>query len=79
MTELKESKRKKNNRLNRYARFSGIAFQMVVIIVLGSFGGVKLDEIYPNEYSVFTVICSLASVGISMYYVVRQVNSVKEK
>ena len=79
MTELKESKRKKTNRLNRYARFSGIAFQMVVIIVLGSFGGVKLDEIYPNGYSAFTVICSLASVGISMYYVVRQVNSVKEK
>ena len=52
---------------------------MVVIIVFGSLGGVKLDEIYPNGYSAFTVICSLASVGISMYYVVRQVNSVKEK
>ena len=79
MTEPKEYKKKKANRLNTYARFSGIAFQMVVIIVLGSFGGVRLDEIYPNEYSAFTIICSLASVGISMYYVVRQVNSTKEK
>jgi hypothetical protein len=52
---------------------------MVVIIVLGTFGGVKLDEMYPNEYQVFTIICSLTSVGISMYYVVRQVNSRKDK
>jgi len=52
---------------------------MVAIIVLGSFGGVKLDETYPNKYSIFTILCSLASVGISMYYVIRQVNSNKEK
>jgi hypothetical protein len=52
---------------------------MVVIIVLGSFGGVKLDELYPNNYSLFTVICSLVSVGIAMYFVVQQVNSKKDK
>jgi ATP synthase protein I len=52
---------------------------MVAIIVLGSFGGVKLDEVYPNKYSLFTILCSLASVGISMYFVVKQVNSRKEK
>jgi F0F1-type ATP synthase assembly protein I len=79
LIEPKESKKKKGNRLNTYTRFSGIAFQMVVIIVLGSFGGVKLDEMYPNEYSVFTIIFSLTSVGISMYYVIRQVNHRKEK
>ena len=52
---------------------------MVAIIVLGSFGGVKLDELYPNNYSLFTIICSLASVGIAMYFVVKQVNSKKDK
>jgi F0F1-type ATP synthase assembly protein I len=52
---------------------------MVAIILLGSLGGVKLDEMYPNKYSVFTILCSLLSVGLSMYIVIRQVNSSKEK
>jgi len=51
---------------------------MIAIICLGTFGGVKLDEVYPNEYSIFTIICGLASVVISMYFVVRQVNSSKK-
>ena len=82
MTDLKESKNQKQNkasRINSYARFSGIAFQMFAIIGLGSYGGVKLDENYPNKYSVFTIICSLASVGIAMYYVIKQVTNFSNK
>jgi len=52
---------------------------MIVIIVIGTFGGVKLDEIYPNQYSLFTVICSLLAVGISMYLVVKQVTNFSKK
>jgi hypothetical protein len=52
---------------------------MIVIIVLGTFGGMKLDEIYPNEYSVFTIICSLFAVGISMYFVIKQVTDFSKK
>jgi hypothetical protein len=52
---------------------------MLAIIVLGTLGGVKLDEAYPNDYSLFTIICSLASVGIAMYFVVQQVNSKRDK
>jgi len=48
---------------------------MLVIIGLGSFGGVKLDEAYPNEYSVFTIICSLVSIAIAMYLVIRQASN----
>ncbi|MBZ0327807.1 MAG: AtpZ/AtpI family protein [Altibacter sp.] len=46
---------------------------MIAIIGLGSYGGVKLDESYPNDYSLWTIVCSLASVGIAMYFVVKQV------
>jgi len=52
---------------------------MIAIIVLGTLGGVKLDEIYPNEYSLFTIICSLLAVGISMYFVVKQVTDFSKK
>jgi len=82
LTEHKETKIQKQNkdsRINSYAKFSGIAFQMVAIIGLGSFGGVKLDEYYPNKYSVFTIICSLVSIGIALYYVIKQVTGFSNK
>lgn len=82
MTEHKETKIQKQNkdsRINSYAKFSGIAFQMTAIIGLGSFGGVKLDEYYPNKYSVFTIICSLVSIGIALYYVIKQVTGFSNK
>ncbi|MEK6152806.1 AtpZ/AtpI family protein [Flavobacteriaceae bacterium 3-367] len=70
---------RKKNPLNSYARFSGIALQMIVIIGLGSFGGVKLDEAYPNQYHVFTLVCSLGSVALAMYMVVKQVSNISKK
>lgn len=58
--------------LDNFARFSGLAFQMIVIIVIGVFLGNKLDEIFPNQYQLFTIICSLAFIGIAMYYVIKK-------
>jgi len=66
-------KQKPINKLNAYAKFSGVPFQMIAIIGLGTYGGVKLDEKYPNEHSLFTIILSLTSVAIAMYYVIKQV------
>ena len=59
--------------LNKYARFSGIAFQMIIIIALFTYAGLKLDEAYPNNNKLYTVIFSLVGVAISMYYVIKQV------
>ena len=58
--------------LDNFARFSGLAFQMIIIIVIGVFLGNKLDEIFPNNYKLFTIICSLAFIGIAMYYVIKK-------
>lgn len=62
---------KRNNLLSSYAKYSGVAFQMVAIIGLGTFGGLKLDEAYPNKYQVFTLTLSLTSVLIAMYFAIR--------
>lgn len=64
---------KKKSQLDTYAKYSGIAFQMIAVIGLGSYGGVKLDELYPDLYPMFTLICSLSSVAIAMYLVIKQV------
>jgi F0F1-type ATP synthase assembly protein I len=66
----KETKKKKS-RLNNYARYSGIAFQMLVIILLGVWGGVKLDEWVEFQFPVFTVVFSILAVILSIYYVVK--------
>ncbi len=72
-TNNKTGKQKKS--LNAYARYSGIAIQMLAIIGIGSFAGVKLDELYPNNYNIYTIILSLASVLIAMYIVIKRIIS----
>jgi len=52
---------------------------MIVIIGLGVFGGVKLDEKYPNKYRLFTIILSLLAIGGALYSVIRQVTDFSNK
>ncbi|NLN25949.1 MAG: AtpZ/AtpI family protein [Bacteroidetes bacterium] len=63
---------KNENGIRKWMIFSGIALQMGFIIGLGAFIGVQLDKKYPNEYSAFTIICSLSGVFLSLYVVIRQ-------
>jgi F0F1-type ATP synthase assembly protein I len=53
--------------LSNYARYSGLAFQMVAIILIGVFGGIKLDKWLSLKFPVFTVILSLFGIGIALY------------
>jgi F0F1-type ATP synthase assembly protein I len=56
---------KKNDKINNIARYSGLAFEMLGFILLGVFGGKKLDKIW-DLYPVFTIIGSLAGVAFSL-------------
>jgi F0F1-type ATP synthase assembly protein I len=62
-TKEKQTQKKTNN----YIKYSGIATQMIVVIVAGVFGGRKLDELVKWEFPVFTVCLSLFSVFLAMY------------
>ena len=64
-------KNQKKNYLNNYAKYSGIALQMLVIILLGVWGGVKIDEWLSLKFPVFTVLLSLLSVFFAIYSVVK--------
>ncbi|MEX0275853.1 MAG: AtpZ/AtpI family protein [Flavobacteriaceae bacterium] len=70
-----EPQRHRKGRFASYARYSGIVFQMLAIIVVGTFVGVKLDEKYPNENNLFTVGLSLIAVIVSVIYVIRRINA----
>ncbi|NER18937.1 AtpZ/AtpI family protein [Spongiivirga citrea] len=69
----KNKSRRKSKSTSAYAVYSGLAFQMVAIIGGGTYLGVFLDEKFPNKHSIYTVICSLFAVLISMYFVVRRI------
>ena len=58
---------------NNFIKFSGIAFQMIAIILAGVYAGIWLDEKVPLEFPLFKLIFSLFSVGLAMYVVIRQV------
>lgn len=64
---------KPEKQLNTYARFSGLAVQMVAIIGVGTFIGYKLDENYPNERNLFTLFGALSSVITSIIYIIRRI------
>ena len=57
--------------LSDYGRYSGLAFQMIAIILAGVFGGIKLDQVVRWEFPVFTMVLTILSVFMSMYYAVK--------
>jgi len=63
--------KKKKKLLDNYARYSSIAFQMLAIILLGVFGGIKADQWLHMRVPVFTVILSILSVILAIYYVTK--------
>jgi F0F1-type ATP synthase assembly protein I len=58
---------KEENPLKTYSRYSGIAVQMVVIMLISVWGGMKLDELAGTETPVFTIVLSLLGVAAAIY------------
>jgi hypothetical protein len=44
---------------------------MIAIILVGVFGGIKLDELVKWEFPVFTLVLTLLAVFASMYYAIK--------
>lgn len=57
--------------LDNYIRYSGIGFQMLIIILAGIYGGIKLDQWLNLKFPVFTVILALLSVAFAIFYAVK--------
>lgn len=61
----------KKPQLYNYARYSGLAFQMIAIILLGVFGGIHLDRYLETSRPWFTALLSVAGVAIAVYYAIK--------
>jgi len=59
------------NKFNSYAKYSSLAFQMVAIIIMGVFGGLKLDQFLNLKFPIFTIVLSLLSVILAIYYAIK--------
>jgi F0F1-type ATP synthase assembly protein I len=67
----KNPKNPQNKGLQDFGRYSGIAFQMIGIILVTVWGGVKLDKLTGWHTPVFTIVLSLFGVFASIYIAVK--------
>jgi F0F1-type ATP synthase assembly protein I len=63
----KNQKNPESNGIKDFARYSGMAFQMVAIILLTTLGGRELDKLTHFSVPVFTIILSLLGVFAAIY------------
>jgi len=52
-------------------KYTNIAIQMIVIILLGVFGGLKLDEIVNLGFPLFIVFFSTLSFFLAIYIAIK--------
>lgn len=79
--EEEQNQKQPNKPLNKgvqnFARYSGIAFQMIGIILLTTFGGIKLDKLTGWETPVFTIVLSLLGVFAAIYVSIKDFLKIK--
>jgi ATP synthase protein I len=79
--ELKKptDSQKVTRNLKEYARYSNMGIQMIVIILLGVFGGMKLDKWLHTKFSIFTVVLSFLGVMLGIYIGLKDFIRTKKK
>lgn len=56
-----------NDYLKSYAKYFGLVFQMIGLVVMGGFGGKALDRYINPESSIFTIILIILAAVLSLY------------
>jgi F0F1-type ATP synthase assembly protein I len=70
-SKKRNPKRFQNKGINDFAKYSGLAFQMIGIILITVWGGVKLDKLTGWQTPVFTIVLSLLGVFAAIYTAVK--------
>jgi len=74
MEPQKESQKEENKKsANAFMRYSGMAFQMIVVLLLAAYGGQWLDKHYHTSKPWFTLVLLLVGVTASMYLIIKTV------
>jgi F0F1-type ATP synthase assembly protein I len=70
-SKKKNPKPTQNKGVNDFARYTGLAFQMLGIILVTVWGGTKLDTLTGWNTPVFTIVLSLLGVFAAIYTAVK--------
>ena len=74
MEPEKESQKETNRKsANVFMRYSGMAFQMIAVLLVAAYSGQWLDHHYKNENPWFTLVLLLIGVTASMYLIIKTV------
>ncbi len=65
--------RNHKQKFDTFIRYSSLAFEMMAIIVLGTFLGFKIDRWLNNDFKIFTLIMMVLAVTGSVYYSIRNI------
>jgi len=65
----------RRSEVNAYAKYTGLAFQMIIVIGVFAYAGYKIDEATGHVTKWVTASMSLAGVFISLYLVIRSVKN----
>lgn len=65
------NKNKPGKNPNDFIKYSNIAFQMMVTILIGVLGGLKLDDWLNTKFPVFTLVLSLFFVFAAIYIAIK--------
>ncbi|WP_276359121.1 AtpZ/AtpI family protein [Daejeonella sp. H1SJ63] len=71
-SDRKDEARNENQPLKSYARYTGMAFQMMGIIAVFAFAGYKIDEWYGHKVQWVTALACVLGVCLSIYQIIRQ-------
>lgn len=73
--EEKKSSPQEKPALKSYIKYSALGFQMIGIIGVFAYVGLKIDESQNHKTQIFTGILSLLGVIVSLYLVLRELRS----
>jgi F0F1-type ATP synthase assembly protein I len=69
---MKNQFRKNKSRFDAFIRYSSLGFEMMTMIILGTFLGYKIDQWMDNNFRWFTLVMMVFSVIGSVVYFVRK-------
>lgn len=69
------SQNKVTNPLKQYARYTGIAFQMMAIMAFSAWLGWKIDQWMELNFPVFTLVLTITAVALVLYKLIRSLSS----
>lgn len=61
----------RQSQINEYVKYSGLAFQMAALILLGYWLGSKIDKWLDLSFPAFTIILILTFLSVSFYSLIK--------